>query len=163
METLYTSGPLPFCVPDSWIPSTWSWRSMQDQFSAAGTADRTPVSSHSERIGTVAFKVGDNFTCAVNFYLIPWYHFFVSINLAVFQNIAVGFVLFWMMPVYQGVIIHFTLFLVDLRNVYAWKNYDIEHVKTAFPSAKIKYWQLLWCPRNFQIYNIRPKETVNLK
>lgn len=92
---------------------------MQNQLSAAGAADGTSVSSHSESIMTVALKVGDNFTCAVHFYLIPRHHFFISINLPVLENIAVGFVLSWLVPVYQGVIIHFALFLVDLRNVYA--------------------------------------------
>lgn len=116
MKTLpfYTSRPLPLCFSES---GTWSWRSVQKQLSAAGAADGTSISSHSEGIMAVAFKVGDNFTCAVHFYLIPRQHFFISINLPVLKNIAVGFVLFWLVPVYQGVIIHFALFLIDLRNI----------------------------------------------
>lgn len=107
---------LPLCLSES---STWSWRGVQNQLSAAGAADGPSISPHSESIMTVAFKVGDNFTCAVHFHLIPRHHLLISINLPVLKNIAVGFVLFRLVPVYQGVIIHFALFLVDLGNVYA--------------------------------------------
>jgi hypothetical protein len=89
------------------------------ELSAAGTTDGALVGSHSESIVRVAFKVGDNFTCARDFHLIPRHHFFVSVDLPIFKNITISFILFRMVPSYQGIVINFALFLIDLRHIYA--------------------------------------------
>lgn len=132
------------------IHATWSWRSMKNQFSAARTADGTLVGSYSESIVTITLKIGDNFTCATHFYLVPRQHFFIAINLAIFKDIAISLILFWVVPTYQSVVINFALNFIDLWHIHTWKKYKTENsIKLLFQnlhfftSVKMTYWQKL--------------------
>lgn len=92
---------------------------MKSQLSAARTADGALVGSYSESIVTIAFQVGNDFACAAHFNLVPRQHFFISVNLPIFKDIAIRFILFGMVPVDQSIVINSALFLVDLWHVYA--------------------------------------------
>ena len=152
-----------FLIPA--IHNTWSWRSMKNQFPAARTADWTLVGSYSESIVTITFKVGNDFTCATHFYLIPRQHFLISINLPIFEDIAIGFILFWMVPVYPSIVIHFALLLIDLWHIYAWKKYERENsVKILFQNLYFSFYfskndllkilkGFLCCSRTFYTYH----------